>query len=219
MYDALWTPSGTIVYTTIFKPNYVGVMSNSGKFIAHTIMLKPTYLSVSSDDFVYLADMIAGIYRSTDNGVNWYLVYELTEKKYCWEVIKVATDHCDEIWAREERDINFYLRVYVLDRKRPYDNVTWRDINVPTTYRKRINLRWSSLSFDGKMNIFLSDYDNEAVHVLSMNGQYHRQLLSSHHIWTKPSRLAFDKKRQLLYVGQAGCVVGVYALTYGDGGD
>ena len=61
----------------------------------------------------------------------------------------------------------------------------WRGeiINVSKTNGKHIDLSYSIiLSYDGNMNIFLSDSDNKAVHVLSVNGQYHCQLLSSHHI-------------------------------------
>ena len=66
----------------------------------------------------------------------------------------MATDHCDDIWAREERDINFHLRVYVVNRKRSNNNVTWRDINFSTTDGKHINLQWSNLSYDGKNEHF-----------------------------------------------------------------
>ena len=133
----------------------------------------------------------------------------------------MTTDPSDDFWTLEQSDNdNCHLRVYSVDRRSPDDNVTWRDINVPTTDGKHINLsEYSSLSYDGNMNIFLSDYDNKAVHVLSVNGQYHCQLLSSHHFKNKPCRLAVDKQRQLLYVGQAKGVVGVFKLTYGDGGD
>ena len=63
-------------------------------------------------------------------------------------------------------------------------------------------------------NIFLSDCNNNAVHVFSVNGQYHCQLLSSLHIKNKPSSQAVDKERQLLYVGQDNSVVGVFKLNY-----
>ena len=109
--------------------------------------------------------------------------------------------------------------MYSVDRRRSDGNVTWRDISVPTTDRKHIDLLYSRLSYDGNMNIFLSECHNKAVHVLSVNGQYHCQLLSSHHFKKKPGRLAVDKERQLLYVGQARGFVGVFELTYGDGGE
>ena len=213
--DATWTPRGNIVYTT-WDSNKLVVMSESGEVIAtHTRMTKPRYLSVSSDDIIYLADYRTGVYQSTDDGVSWSLVFKSTDGWYCIQVIKVTTDHSDDFWTLEESDNDSYhLGVYSVDRRRSDGNVTWRDINVPTTDGKHINLSHSSrLSYDGNVNIFLSDYHNKAVHVLSVNGQYHCQLLSSHHIKNKPWRLAVDKKRQLLYVGQEGSVVCVFELT------
>ena len=218
LFDATWTPRGNIVYTT-WRSKKVVVMSESGKVITtHTQMTVPRFLSVSNDNIIYLADMETGVYQSTDDGVSWSLVFKSTDGWYCWQVIKVTTDHSDDFWILENSDNDCRLRVYSVDRRRSDGNVTWRDINVPTTDGKHINLSASSLSYDGNMNIFLSDCYNKAVHVLSVNGQYHCQLLSSHHIKNIPYRLAVDKERQLLYVGQIWNVVEVFKLTYGDGG-
>ena len=221
LWDATWTPRGNIVYTT-WDSNKVVVMSESGKVITtHKKMTSPSRLSVSSDNIIYLADSNTGVYQSTDDGVSWSLVFKSTDGWHCKQVIKVTTDHCDDFWTLEyySDNKNWHLRVYNVDRRRSDDNVTWRDINVPTTDGKHINLSYSSLSYDGNMNIFLNDYYNKAVHVLSVNGQYHCQLLSSHHIKNEPHRLAVDKERQLLYVGQWESVVEVFKLTYGDEGD
>ena len=215
--DATWTPRGNIVYTT-YRSNKVVVMSESGKVITtHTQITEPQWLSVSNDDIIYLADSKTGVYQSTDDGVSWSLVFKSTDGWHCWQVIKVTTDHSDNFWTLEYNN-NYHLGVYSVDRRRSDGNVTWMDINVPTTDGKHIILSGSSLSYDGNMNIFISEYYNKAVHVLSVNGHYHCQLLSSHHIENEPRRLALDKERQLLYVGQDGGVVGVFKLTYGDGG-
>ena len=221
LWDATWTPRGKIVYTTcnIHGSNKVVVISESGKVITtHTQMTRPQYLSVSSDDIIYLADYKTGVYQSTDGGVSWSLVFKSTDGWHCYQVIKVTTDHSDDFWTLEQSDNKSrHLRVFSVDRRRSDGNVTWRDINIPTTNGKHINLSYSSLSYDGNINIFLSDLHNKAVHVLSVNGQYHCQLLSSLHFKDKPRRLAVDKKRQLLYVGQAKGVVAVFELTYGEG--
>ena len=221
LFDVTWTPRGNIVYTTYIS-NKVVVMSESGKVIStHTQMTKPRYLSVSTDDLIYLADYKTGVYQSTGDGVSWSLVFKSTDGWHCRQVIKVTTDHSDNFWTLEESDnLNWHLRVYSVDRRRSDGNVTWRDINVTTTDCENIDLSYScSLSYDGNMNIFLSDYHNKAVHVLSVNGQYHCQLLLSRYIKNKPCGLAVDKERQLLYVGQDESVVEVFQLTYGDRGD
>ena len=220
LWDATWTPRGNIVHTT-WDSNKVVVMSESGEVIStHTQMTEPRYLSVSSDDIIYLADWETGVYQSTDDGVSWSLVFKSTDGWHCEQVIKVTTDHSDDFWTLEKSDNNnYHLRVYSVDRRSSDDNVTWRDINVTATDGKHIDLSvYSRLSYDGNMNIFLNDYRNKAIHVLSVNGQYHCQLLSSHYIKNIPYRLAVDKERQLLYVGQYKGVVEVFKLTYGEGG-
>ena len=213
--DATWTPHGYIVYTT-YNSDKVVVMSESGKVITtHTRVTSPRRFSVSSDDIIYFADYETGVYQSTDDGVSWSLVFKSTDGWHCKQVIKVTTDHSDDFWTLETSDnyYNYHLRVYSVDRRRSNGNVTWRDINVPTTDGKHIDLSHSSLSYDGNMNIFLSDWYNKAVHVLSVNGQYHCQLLSSHHLKNKPWRLSLDKERQLLYVGQNNGVM-VFKVKY-----
>ena len=220
LFDATWTPRGNIVYTTNYG-NKVVVMSESGKVIAtHTQMTNPQHLMVSSDDIIYLADSTTGVYQSTDDGVSWSLVFKPTDGWHCKQVIKVTTDHSNDFWTLEHSDnfSNCHLRVYSVDRRHSDNNVTWRNINVPTLNGKNIDLSVSSLSYDGNMNIFLSDY-HKAVHVFSVTGQYHSQLLSSNHIKSTPQRLAVDRKRQILYVGQDKNVVGVFELKYVDESD
>ena len=219
LWDATWTPHGNIVYTTCDNSNKVVVMSKSGEVITtHTQMASPRYLSVSNDDIIYLADSQTGVYQSTDDGVSWSLVFKSTDGWHCYHVIKVTTDHSDDFWTLEYSDINYWhLRVYSVDRRRSDGKLTWRDINVIITDGENIDLSgYIRLLYDGNMNIFLSDYHNKAVHVLSVNG--HCQLLSSHHFKNKPHILAVGKERQSLYIGQDGGVVGVFKLTYGDGG-
>ena len=133
----------------------------------------------------------------------------------------MTTDHSDGFWTLEGNDNDYNLnrlRVYSVDRRRSDGNVTWRDINVPTTDEKHIALPDSRQSYDGNMNIFLSEFFNKAVHVLSVDDKYYCELLSSHHIQEVPCRLALKKERQQLYVVQVWGVVGMFKLTYGERG-
>ena len=219
LFDATWTPHGNIVYTT-FNSNKVVVMSESGNVITtHMKLATPRYLSISNDDIIYLAVQETGVYQSTDDGINWTLVFKSVDEWHCEHVIKVTNDNSDDFWTLGMKDSNCHLCVYSLDRGRPNSNVTWKDINFTTTDNKQIDLYNSSLSYDGNNNIFLSDWDNNSGHVLLVNGQYHCEILSSHQITNKPYRFAVDKKRQFLYVGQLGGVVEKFKMIYGSHGD
>ena len=213
LWDATWTPSGNIAYTKR-KDGELVVMTESAEIIIkHTQMIKPRYFGVSND-IIYIADLHKGVYQSTDDGISWSLVFKSTAGRECEHVIKVIIG--DDFWTLESDSTNKrHLRLYSVDRRHSKGLVAWMDINVPTTDDKDIDLLTSMLSLDSNMNIFLSDFNNKAVHVFSANGQYHRQLLSSDHMKNSPTRLAVDKDRQLLYVGQENGVIEVFQLTYG----
>ena len=216
--DATWTPSSNIVYTT--KRDKVvaisGLVGNvSTKHTIHTHLRRPMYLSVSNDDVIFLADFYQGVYQSTDEGISWSLVFKSPDGLYFIHVIKVETANNPDFWILREKHNNYYIRVYSVDERRPNGNVTWRDINIPQTNGKYIDVSNCLLSYDGSMNIFLFDSKNKAVHVFSVNDQYHYQLLSPEDIMHIPGRLAIDKKSQELLVGQERSVVEVFKLTYG----
>ena len=211
LYDATWTPRGNIVCTTYDKR--VVIMSESGKFIAtHTQIRDPKYLSVADDDAVYLADWETGVYHSANDGISWSLIFRSPDGWHCKQVIKVTSDHSNDFWTLERKNsFNYHLRVYSIDSRRSDGNVTWKDIS--TQNGEIITFSFSSLSSDGNMNIFLSNYNEKTVYVLPVKGIYHFQLLSSHHFNKKPCRLAVDKENQLLFVGQSGGVVSEFKIT------
>ena len=219
--DATWTPRGNIVYAT-YNDKLV-VMSELGKVSTTQTHLKSIQkLHVSSDDIIYLTTIdwgiSQGVYQSTDDGVSWSLVFNITDEfLFRKDLIKVATDHVDEFWILNRFD-NYFLSVYCKDKRRSDGNVTRRIITAPLINVEHDDLLNGTLSYDGNMNIFLSDMHNKAVHVLLTNGQYHRQLLSSHQIKANPCILVVDKERQLLYIGESKGLVEVFKLTYGDGG-
>ena len=208
--DAAWTPGGNIVYST-YDSNKVVVISESGVVLANTQMTAPRCISLSNDNIIYLADMKKGVYQSTDDGVSWSLAFNLPDKWHCWQVIKVANDKSDDFWILGLLE-KWSLRVYNVE-KDSKENVAWKDINITKTDGTPINFDSSKLSYDGHRNIFLRDYYNKAVHVLSVNGQYHCQLLSSDHFKSIPCRLTVDKKNRLLYVGQSDSIIGVFKLS------
>ena len=209
LFDAIWTPHGNILYTTINNKKVV-LMSESGKVISiHTHLTAPQHLSASNDGDIYLADGESGIYHSTNNGVNWSLVFKPTEEWSCLQVIKVTTDRSDDFWTLEKKFESIHLRTYTINRKRSEFGITFTDISDDENIKLST---CSSLSFDGNQNIFLNCSDKKAVYVFSANRQYCCQLLSPDHIKNIPYKLAVDVKRQLLYVGQHGGEVAVFHI-------
>ena len=219
--DAVLAPRGSLVYTTFYDHKVV-VTSEKGKLnITHTQISAPLDLSVSYDGIIYLADEKTGVYQSTNDGRTWTLAFKSADGWQCKQVVTVTTDLLDEFWTIEKSDKlfteDYHLRVYSVDRKLSIGYVSMRDINVTTAGGKQLNLASSSLSYDGYSNIFISDWYNKAVHVFSVNGQYHFQLLSPRQMKNQPCRLAFDKERHILYVGQSKALVEAFQLTYGEG--
>ena len=220
LWDASWTPHGNIIYTA-WNNKTVVVMSESGEVISRTSMPAPRYLFVSKDDIIYLADWDIGVLQSTDDGVNWTVVFKpknshlkfFTKNYNCRQVVKVPYDNSEDFWTLGQCSSECYLRIYSIDKKcSDASRVTWKDISLPLIDGKHINLLYSKLSYDGDMNIFLTDHDNKSVHVLLANGQYHCQLLSSDHIKNHPYGLTLDRQRRLLYVGQGESVVNAFKL-------
>ena len=217
--DAVLTPCGNIVYTTAsIWPNEAVTLSTGGLVINSKLINGLLRLSVSYDNIIYLAGDEAGLHQSTDEGKNWHFVFKSPNEWLFVQAIKVKTDHGDDYWINEssgKSNTNNQLRVYSLKTNHLGSDVTWRGINVVTTVDKHVTLSGNcSLTYDGKETIFLTDSDNKEVHVFSVSGQY-CQILSPPHFISEPKKLAVNKERQLLYVGQNnGPVrVGVYKLT------
>jgi hypothetical protein len=85
------------------------------------------------------------------------------------------------------------------------------DLAKPRSTPESCSLVNARLVYDGHTNIYVTDWDNRAVHVWSVDGRYDRQLLSS------PRRITsveVDRQRHVMYVGQEGGIVSVYALQF-----
>ena len=218
IYDAVWTRTGNIVFTSrsTLSNGKVIVINETGNVIHETTMNDPRFLFVSySKDAIYLADYTTGYYQSVDDGKTWQFLFSPSDNWNVRQVIKVSTDI---IWASELRTAStseYRLRIYSGDRGHFDGNVTWKDVhlNLPLVGNKQINLAGCKLFFDGNSSMFLSDSDNNAVYLLFTDGQYNRQILSSKNI-SSPYALTVDKNhKQLLYVGQKLGVIGVFKFV------
>ena len=214
--DAIWASNGNIIFSPIFGGKIV-TLSKFGYVIATTILPVPYYFSVSNDT-IYVTEYETGVYQSTDGGLQWSLVFKPTVGWHCVMTIKVIANNSDDFWALERVDDYRFsrLRVYSLNIKRLDGYVTWKDIDTVniTTNGEYVDIKATSLSYDGYGNVFLGDLENKAVHVFLVSGQYHCQLMLSERLKYNPYKLFIDNKRQLLYVPQSKGLVSVFKLIY-----
>jgi hypothetical protein len=210
--DVVWTPRGKIVYTEC-RSGKVVIMSQSGYVIQETKRLRLRYFVVSTDDVIYVISGAKLVYKSADDGLTWSRMFEVSGGVLCVQVIKVSTDSNTDVFWTVELSAEWCVRMYKLDQRRAVGyNVTWRDITIPS--HVTIGLRHCRLAYDGRTSIFVMDFINRAVHVLSVSGHYERQLISRQQLKSHPLRIAIDTQRHVMYVGQDKGLVGVFELKY-----
>jgi hypothetical protein len=211
--DAMWIQCGNIVYCEWVRGKVV-TMSQSGDVIQQTNVSKPSSLSVSTDGVIYLISDYTSVYYSTNDGLTWSRMFNVTDVWQCWQVIKVSTDsNTDVLWTLVVSAEDWRLRVYTVDKRRAVgDNVTWRDVTLPS--HMTVDLDSSKLTYDGRASVFVTDYSNRAVHVWSVSGQYDCQLVSPQQLRSHPWRVVLDTQHHVMYVGHEKGTVGVFELTY-----
>ena len=217
LYDATWTPRAKIVYSTVYSKKVVVISETGQVIISHSQMADPRHFSVSNDDVIYLADYKTGVYQSKDDGVSWSLVFNATDDAWHFlQVIKVNTNHADDFWTLEINNDKYHyrLRVYSINYKYSIVDVVWSDVNDITRDGTYIYLADSSkLTYDGKMNIFLTENRIQNAHIFSVTSRQHCQLLFDQ-ARNNLCRLAVDKEHKLLYVGLNEGLVEVYKLAH-----
>jgi hypothetical protein len=142
-------------------------------------------------------------------------MFNVTDGWQCWQVIKVSTDsNTDVLWTLVWSAEDWRLRVYTVDKRRAVgDNVTWRDVTLPS--HVTVDLNSSNWRMTVTQAFLLQIIDNNrAVHVWSVSGQYDRQLVSPQQLISKPWCVAVDTQRHVMYVGLEKGTVGVFELTY-----
>jgi hypothetical protein len=211
--DAVWTQHSNIVYSELSRGKVV-TMSQSGDVIQQTNISEPSHFSVSTDGVIYLISEWTSVYQSTDDGLTWSHMFNVTDDWQCYNVNKVSTDsNTDVLWTLVWSADDWRLRVYTVDKRRAVsDNVTWRDVTIPS--HMTVGLYYSRLAYDGHTSIFVTDCITRAVHVWSVSGQYDRQLVSSQQLISKLWCVAVDTQRHLMYVGFDKGTVGVFEMTY-----
>jgi hypothetical protein len=207
-YDAVITPNGELLYSTKKKNLCLMILGKTASKVKSGIT---GYFSVSNDDVIYIADPHSGVFKSSDDGKTWQLVFKLPDNSHqCIQAVKVSTNKQAEVfWVRESSTSNItLLRIYILNTQPTTDNkVTWRDVTLPTNVS--IDVANSKLACDySSGDVFVLDCRNKAVHRFSSSGQHIQQLTSIRFENYEPLSLAVHRQNTslTLYVGFVKCV-------------
>jgi hypothetical protein len=193
------TRQGNILYSK-FDSDIVVTMSQSGDVIQQTDVPKPTSLSVSADGVIYLVSGHTSVYQSTDDGLTWSHMFNVSDGWRCAQVIKVSTDNNTDVLWTVEYSIADRVLVFTVDKRRAVgDNVSWRDVTLPSHVTD--NLSIDRLAYDGHTSIVVTDRHRRAMHVLSVSGQYEGQLEPRQQLPSSIYCAAVDSQRHVMYVG------------------
>ena len=207
--DAIWTRNGNIVIANGAANNIVLYSTFEKKIIHETQMKKPLMFSVFNKS-IFLADSESGVFQSTDDGITWNLVFQISDKAagwQCWQMIVAdAKDSVFNYWVCEKNKELYRLRIYASK------TLQVKDLDV-SVY---VNLKTAYMAFDGKSSVLLCDNEKCLIHIFSISGEYQRQLIMNKNDGqvTNPRRPYFDSIKQLLYVGMSSNELKIYTLTY-----
>ena len=196
LFDATWTPSCNIVYTTMFTSEVVVVSPEGEVKVVYTKLPSPKHLSVSNDNTIYVTDTLKGVHMSLDDGYIWVFVFNHHDRKsHLWRAIKISFDRFDTFWTLPG-NAGSMSGVYTFTKD---VNMTWKYISVLPLTDSRVDTRITHMVFDGNRTILALLGDN-AIYAVSSNGNFRWLIKLSNFTQSELSCLAIGRENQLLYV-------------------
>jgi hypothetical protein len=216
--DATWTAQGNILVSA--EDRIQELTFQSGEIVGEKRLPCPGRFArtPSLSKSLCLADNEVGVYRSVNQSISDFkFAFRTRNGGRCCEVLKTASDL---YWVLENcnNDEKMRIRKYRTihdDKKLDFDNIDTRQKDTcPSVAEehcpREINLNHSSLAAC-KQAVFVSEYENNAIHAFSHSGQYMGVAFAEEDGILAPKRIAVNVKHQLLYVGQYGAV-NVYTI-------
>lgn len=230
MQHAAWAPRRdhvVVIFAATSGNNMrsVEVMSVKGDVLSSYKIHFPHYVSVSTDKVIYVCAQ-KNIFQSTDDGMTWTVIAKTLDPRevtYEYAIRVPAATNSNNTLLGYSQDVTWAItqtRWYGLYRYRlsictsnkyssGNEHVTWRDVILPSS----VNVEYCQLAFDGNASVYMINYRDWSVHVMSVSGVYEGQVLSAKHFESKnPFSLTVDGQRRMMYVGQQLGVVSVFTL-------
>ena len=199
---AKWTHHGNILY--IANGGLACLISQFGQVLKQHKTIGLTSINVMGG-LLYLTDGTNGFYALTDGGRTLKLKNKFFQNVGLWKIIKVVTNS-QSFWTIEDDD---KLHFYTVNQNQ--DKLKEHVIHsLPPTLSELKYSHCCDIAFDGYANIFLTDYYNDKVHALSVNGRYLSQLLNGTFF---PCSLAVDEEHKRVYVANRGSKITSFTYT------
>lgn len=197
LYDAVWTASGDIVYTSS-RGHRAVVMTAEGERIHSTDIHLTGHLNrpTADSDVIYLASTDAGVRRSKDGGVTWSHVFHSADGSLIMQAVAVpirvsakqggsstsTSSNVTDVWTIEFKvnttlgdpvhltpfhDISKHVRVYTMASSTDHDDVITQVRWREVELPEDVDLLYCMLAYDGRDHMYLVDGEVKAVHVLT----------------------------------------------------
>ncbi len=221
LWDVAWTLRGHIAYTTRYTDRVVVMSSLNGDVISNTSMPGPGRLTtVSTENVTYLSSGEKGLYQLNTDGRSWKHVFQPKGGWRCWQGLLVLDTFGPKIaWTRDchntsMRACRLSVSMNVVDPDTTNHEQSWiqRDVTLPDKRHNSL-IHWftTSLAYDGRGNMFITQSESSVAFVFSANGTFQRQFslldFTPHH------RSIIDAFNNVLYLAEKR-IVSAYKLTY-----
>ena len=213
LWNAVWINDEQLICTADNDDDIPILMSESGEIKTKFSIFKHglhVYVSRNQPNIIYIADYHVGLYRSEDSGETWSLMFNVsTNNCILLQAIPVQDGYDGHVfWTRIRKNKVDLLQVCKVDK----DGVTtWHEIDVVTESGENSRLCWGSMmAYDENGSIFLSSPNDNAVYVFSVHNGKQIDSLSITEGLDKPSGLAIDINKRLLYVGNKGGIIKIF---------
>ena len=167
------------------------------KLITQKSMKSVKCLSVDKNDTIILTTGDS-IYCSSNHGQDWQKMLSVPGVLMI-KAIRVTVAYPHIVWLlNESKDGIFFLTSF----KCLFNGICIRELNIEMRDCEGESIHANNISWDYQNTIFITDPDNNCVHIYDLTGKYDGKISVDKGRFDNPQGIAFDFKSGLLYLGQ-----------------